>query len=227
MPRLARRLFMIDFAQARRMMVDCQIRTFDVTDLAVLDGFYTVPREAFLPVEKGSLAYSDKPIVVGEGRGRTMLAPMILARMIQLAEVRPGSRVLDVGGAAGYGPAILAEMGAEVVALETKQDFDGVTRQPLQDRPGSVSMVSGPLEAGHAGGAPYEVILVEGAVQGSPDTLLAQLADGGRLVCIDGDSRPGRVSIFVKSGAHHGKRTVFDASAPVLDGFQRAEAFVF
>lgn len=218
---------MIDFAQARRMMVDCQIRTFDVTDLAVLNGFYTVPREAFLPKDRSSLAYSDKPIVLGEGRGRTMLTPMILARMVQLAEIPPGSRVLDVGGATGYGAAVLAVMGAEVVALESELTFDGLTRQPSQDRPGSVEVVTGPLEAGYAKFAPYDVILIEGAIQGAPDALLAQLADGGRLVCIDGDTRPGRVTLFVKSGDHHGKRTVFDASAPVLDGFKRLEAFVF
>lgn len=218
---------MIDFAQARRMMVDCQIRTFDVTDIEVLTAFDTVRREDFLPPDRHSLAYSDKPIALADGAGRTMLTPMVLARMIQLAEVSPGAKVLDVGGGSGYGAAILAELGADVVALESQPELTERARGAFAAANSGVEAVAGPLAEGYAAGAPYDVILVEGAIQRSPDALLGQLAEGGRLVCIDGGARPGRVTIYVRSGDHFGSRSVFDASAPILDGFERVEAFVF
>jgi protein-L-isoaspartate(D-aspartate) O-methyltransferase len=186
-----------------------------------------VPREVFIPQDRRSLAYSDKPITLGEGPGRTMLTPMVLARMIQHADVRPGNRVLTVGGGTGYAAAILAELGANVVALESRPEFDGQAHTGSGVAAGRIQAVTGPLADGHADAAPYDVILVEGSVQRAPDRLLAQLADGGRLVCIDGRSRPGRVTIYVRSGDHVGNRSVFDANAPILEGFEQMEAFVF
>ena len=168
---------MLDFAQARRMMVDSQVRTFDVNDLAVLAAFDEVPREGFVPAGRESLAYMDQnlPISDGDGPGerRFMLAPMVLARMIQALELAPGQRVLDIGGGLGYSAAVLLRLGCSVIALET-QDLAEAMRRRLAGVEG-VAVEAGPLDRGCADAAPYDAVLVNGAVETRPETLLRQL----------------------------------------------------
>lgn len=115
---------MSDFAALRRTMVDCQIRTFDVTDHAVIARFLEVPREKFVPIELRELAYSDIALKIRAakpgGEARVLLPPMILARLVQGADVKPEDKVLDIASGTGYSTAILAELAKEVVTLNSE-----------------------------------------------------------------------------------------------------------
>ncbi|GJE26972.1 protein-L-isoaspartate O-methyltransferase family protein [Methylobacterium organophilum] len=217
---------MLDFAQARRLMVDCQLRTFDVNDNAVLDAFDSVPRERFMPQGREGFAYIDQTIRLGEAEGdvRVMPAPMVLARMIQALQVRPGSRALDVATGHGYGAAILARLGARVVALEPVAALAAVARERLGDQ---ATLIEGAVETGAAAEAPFDAILVEGRVETRPQALLDQLADEGRLVCVLGPERGAKATLFVRAGNAFGSRPLFDAALPPLKAFAPAPGFAF
>jgi protein-L-isoaspartate(D-aspartate) O-methyltransferase len=224
----------LDFAQLRRNMVDNQLRTYSITDRTVLDAMGTVQRELFVPAEKMAVAYSDLPLEIRSGKSiRRMLSPMVLARMAQAAEISRTDRILDVGGAAGCSAALLARLGAEVIALESD---DALVRDATANlaRAGvsNARAVSGPLEAGFAAAAPYDVIFVNGKVEVAPEVLLGQLTAKGRLVAIrplpgEQTGRAGRAVVFQKTGSTLGEREVFDAAAQILPGFQVAAAFAF
>jgi protein-L-isoaspartate(D-aspartate) O-methyltransferase len=222
----------MDFAQARRNMVDCQLRTFDVSDIPLLDAFEAIPRERFVPEGRETLAYSDQDLLVSDGvpgaERRFMIKAMFLARLIQALEVKPGEKVLDVACGLGYSSALLAHLGASVVALESSEALAAAARDRLAAAgvPG-VTTVAGPLERGHAAGAPYAAILVNGLLEVSPGGLLDQLADGGRLACIERVGRAGRAMLYVRSGEAFGSRSIFDAGAPVLPAFKAEPGFVF
>ena len=222
---------MLDYAQARRTMVDCQLRTFDITDRAVLAVFGDVPRERFVPDDRQSLAYMDQNVIVadrGDISGRIMLAPMVFARLVQSLEIESGSRVLDVGSGRGYGSAILAELGAQVVALESSQDLSRSSGETLASLGlVGITAVHGPLAAGSRDHGPYDAIVVNGAVESRPDILLDQLASNGRLACLQRDGRACRAVLYVRSANAVGFRILFDATAPVLDEFKPAPEFVF
>ncbi|CAO4145358.1 protein-L-isoaspartate O-methyltransferase family protein [Methylorubrum aminovorans] len=216
---------MLDYAQARRLMVDCQLRTFDVNDVAVLDAFDSVPRERFVPPGREDFAYIDQTLTfdAGEDGVRSMPAPMVLARMIQALKIRPGTRALDVGTGYGYGAAILGRLGAEVVALESAADLAGAARERLGE---SADLVQGALTAPVKGG-PFDAILVEGRVEVRPQALLDQLADDGRLVCVLGPHRNAKATLFVRAGDAFGSRALFDASLPALKSFATEPGFAF
>src|SRR4051794_7269989 len=195
----------MDFAQARRNMVDCQLRTFDVSDIPLLDAFEAIPRERFVPPGRETLAYSDQDLAVSDGiagtERRCMIKPMFLARLIQALDVGPGEKVLDVACGLGYSSALLAHLGASVVALESSEVLAAAARERLGSvGAAGVTMVSGSLERGHAAEAPYDAILVNGLVEVSPHGLLEQLTDGGRLACIERVGRAGRAMLYVRSG---------------------------
>ncbi|AWN49420.1 protein-L-isoaspartate O-methyltransferase [Methylobacterium terrae] len=217
---------MLDYAQARRLMVDCQLRTFDVTDIALLDAFDAVPRERFLPEDRQAFAYIDQPQAVGteDGETRYMPAPMVLARLIQALALKPGDRVLEVGAGLGYGAAILRRLGVEVVALESLPGLAAAARERLGD---GVTVEAGPLDKGAAGHGPYAAILVEGQVERRPQSLLDQLADGGRLACVQGQGRPAKATLWVRSGDAFGSRPLFDATLPPLRAFAVEAGFAF
>ncbi|MEH3119909.1 MAG: protein-L-isoaspartate O-methyltransferase [Methylorubrum populi] len=216
---------MLDYAQARRLMVDCQLRTFDVNDVSVLDAFDSVPRERFVPPGREEFAYIDQTLTFGAGEDgtRAMPAPMVLARMIQALKIRPGVRALDVGTGYGYGAAVLGRLGAEVVALEASSELAGAARARLGE---TAEVVQGALGAPAKGG-PFDAILVEGRVETRPQALLDQLRDDGRLVCVLGPHRNAKATLFVRAGDAFGSRSLFDASLPALKSFAAEPGFAF
>jgi protein-L-isoaspartate(D-aspartate) O-methyltransferase len=223
---------MTDFARVRRAMVDNQLRTYDISDLRVLSAMNQVPREMFVPKEREMLSYSDQPLIVGdagEEGPRVMLAPMVLARILQNLQIREGDRVLDLAGGLGYSAAVLARMGARVVALESNQALADKARDNLAHLGlSAVEVVVGPLEGGAPAQAPFDVILLNGAIQRRPDAVLEQLVDGGRLGCIEGPGdRTSRATLYVRAGDIFSSRALFDAAAPVLTPFRHEPGFVF
>jgi len=215
---------MTDFAAARRNMVDGTIRTADVTDLRLLRAFQETPRERFVPAKSAELAYVDFDLPVAAHR--FLMQPRLLSKMLQVADIKATDRVLVVGCATGYGAAILSRIAAQVVALEEDAELARAAREALADRP-NVEVVSGSLAAGCTASAPFDVIVVEGATEIVPETLLRQLSDGGRLLCVLGGDAAAKAMLYLRSGGDVGGRAVFDAAAPVLPGFTRPLAFAF
>jgi protein-L-isoaspartate(D-aspartate) O-methyltransferase len=217
---------MTDFATARQHMVDGQVRTADVTDLRILSAMLEIPRERFVPPASAKLAYLDLDLPVGEGESRRLLKPMVLAKLIHAADISPGDRILDVGCATGYGAAVLARIAGQVVALEQDANLAQAARTALSGQ-ANVTIASGPLKAGWPQGSPYDVILLEGAIETQPDTFLSQLRDGGRLVCVLGSGPGSKAMLYCRSGDELGGRPIFDATAALLPGFARAPVFTF
>jgi protein-L-isoaspartate(D-aspartate) O-methyltransferase len=213
------------YAEARQNMVDNQLRANKVTDEALLAAMGRIARERFVPEALAGIAYIDEDLAIGDGR--FLLEPMVLARLIQAAEVRAGDRVLDVGCATGYAAAVLATLGARVVALEGDPRLADRARAILAaEGVTGVSVVAGDLAQGHPPGAPYDVILVEGRIERLPPVLLGQLAAGGRLVAVMAER--GRVgeAVLVRQGS--GARVaLFDAATLPLPGFAAEPGFVF
>ncbi len=154
-------------------MVDNQLRPQGVSDPAVLQAMATVPREQFLPDQSRPLAYVDRAIAIGPGR--FLSAPAVLGQLLTQMAPERGQRALVIGAGTGYSAALLAAMGLEVVAVESAPELAGKAREL------GVAVIEAPLEAGHRAGAPYDQILIDGAVEAIPDAIIAQLADGGRL----------------------------------------------
>jgi protein-L-isoaspartate(D-aspartate) O-methyltransferase len=219
------RIAMTDFAAARRNMVDGQVRTADVTDLRIISAMLEVPREAFLPPAKAALAYLDLDVPVGEG-GRRLIKPMVLAKLIQAADLTNTDRVLDVGCVTGYAAAVLARIAGQVVALEQDASLAQAARAALSTLP-NVAVQSGMLTEGWPQGGPYDAILVEGATEFAPEALLRQLKDGGRLVCVLGSGPSAKAMLYRRSGHDTGGRAIFDATAPQLPGFAKPPQFAF
>jgi protein-L-isoaspartate(D-aspartate) O-methyltransferase len=217
---------MTDFATARRHMVDGQVRTADVTDLRILAAMLETPRENFVPSSAAGLAYLDLDLAVGEAGARRLLKPMVLAKLIHAANVASSDRVLDVGCSTGYAAAILSRITGQVIALEQDSGLAQTARAALASQ-SNVNVVSGPLIAGWPQGAPYDVILLEGATEIAPHTFLGQLKDRARLVCVLGSGPAAKAMLYCRSGEELGGRPIFDASAAVLPGFARAPVFAF
>ncbi len=217
---------MIDFVAARRNMVEGQVRTADVTDLRILSAMLEIPRENFVPPGAAGLAYLDLDLAVGEAGSRRLLKPMVLAKLIHAADIASRDRVLDVGCGAGYAAAVLAHFAGQVVALDQDAGLVQGARSALAGQP-NVTVVNGPLTGGWPQGAPYDVILLEGATEIAPQAFLSQLKDGGRLVCILGGGPSAKAMLYGRCGEELGGRPIFDASATVLPGFAKVPAFAF
>ncbi|HWV53846.1 protein-L-isoaspartate O-methyltransferase [Pseudorhodoplanes sp.] len=215
---------MADFATLRRSMVDGQVRTADVTDRPLIQAMLDVPRERFVPADQRELSYLDLGLVVGEGR--RLLKPMVLAKMIQALELAVDQRVLDVGCTTGYAAALLSRLCNSVVALEEQPALASQARANLSGI-GNVEVIEGALAAGHVAGAPYDAILVEGAVEFQPDSLCRQLSEGGRLVCILGVGPAAKATLYRRDGADISRHAIFDAAGVVLPGFAKPAAFAF
>lgn len=216
---------MADSALQRKNMVESQIRPSDITDRRITSAMSDIAREPFLPqgLDK-TLAYMDGAIALAAGRA--MLAPRTLAQLLQLAAIDADDKVLIVGAASGYSAAIAARMGKSVTALESDAALTAIAASTLAGH-GNVNAVTGELPAGYAAGAPYDVILIDGAVDEIPEALIGQLGQGGRLVTIEAGAGIGRAIVLTKSAAAVSKRVAFDAAGPVLPGFARAKGFVF
>lgn len=220
---------MLDFATARRMMVDGQIRPNDVTDLRIISAFLSVPRERFVPAERAGIAYLDLDVPVTTGTlARCLLKPMVLAKFLQIAAVGETDRVLDVGAATGYSSAILSHVAGSVVGLELDPALARQAAESVRDVASApVEIVQGSLEAGWAARAPYDVIVVNGAIEELPHALCDQLRDGGRLVCVLGTGPASKGMLYRKDGNEMSGRPVFDAAAAALPGFAKVPSFAF
>jgi protein-L-isoaspartate(D-aspartate) O-methyltransferase len=223
---------MTDTTQQRINMVDSQVRPSDVTDRRIIRAMLEVPREAFAPQALHALAYMDEPLPVtmpGNARpSRTLLAPRTLAKMLQLAEIEPDGTVLDVGCGTGYSTALLSKMAGKVIGLEADPALAEWAREVLRELGATgTTVLQGPLEAGVPAEAPFDAILLGGAVPEVPRPLLDQLKDGGRLVAIVVPDGYGRAQVWRRTGHSFASRTAFDAAADVLPGFARQAGFVF
>lgn len=208
-----------DFAAARRAMIDSQLRPVGVTDAAVLAAMDSVPREQFVPETVRPLAYADRSLSLGGGR--FLAAPAVLGQLLTEMAPAPGERVLVVGAGTGYSAAVLAAIGCDVVALESSAELAARAGQL------GVRAVEGPLEAGHKDGAPYDLVLIDGAVEQLPDTIIAQLADGGRLGAALGDRGTTRLIVGQKVAGAFGYLSIADAGVAPLPGFSRPRPFTF
>lgn len=208
-----------DYAEARSAMIESQLRPQGVTDRAVLDAMRSVTREAFVPAEARSLAYSDRAVPLGNGR--YLGAPAALGQLLTDMSPQPGERALVVGGSSGYSAAILAAMGLGVTLLESDPALAAIARA------NGVATVEGSLAAGQRKGAPYDIILIDGAIEQIPEALIAQLADGGRLGTGLANGSVTRLVVGRKSGDAFGTLSLGDAGVPPLPGFTRPPAFTF
>lgn len=223
-----------DTAHLRRTMVERQLRPYDVVDLPVLNRFLEVPREIFLPSSLLALAYSDLaiPAKAASGAGsRGLPAPLVLARFLQSAEIQPNHRVLEIAGGAGYSAALLSGLATEVTAVESEPELAAEARRNLAKIGASnVRVECGPLEKGAPGAAPFDVILIHGAVEANLDDLLQQLTPNGHLLAfmrLNGGSGMKAVRFERSEGKPSGVRPLFDAAAPSLPAFKKAPTFVF
>jgi protein-L-isoaspartate(D-aspartate) O-methyltransferase len=208
-----------DFAAARAAMVENQLRPQGVADPAVLEAMGQVQREHFLPAERRPLAYVDRAVLMGERR--YMPAPAVLGSWLTQMMPLRGQRALVVGAGTGYSAAVLAAMGLTVTALESSSAL------AAEARAHGLDVVEGPLEAGWKKGAPYDQILIDGAVEYIPDAIVDQLADGGRLGTALVDRGIARLIVGRKAAGAFGYLSLSDAGVPALPGFTRPRAFTF
>ena len=218
---------MVDYAAARRNMVESQLRTNKVARTALLAAFESVPRELFVPEALRGAAYVDEDIDLGGGR--YVMEPLVLARLLQAARPRAEDMVLDIGSGSGYGTAILARLSATVVALESDGALAERANRTLTELGiDNVIVVEGPLAEGYPKQGPYDVILLDGAVSRVPPAISGQLAEGGRLVTVVRDSAGvGRATLLQCHDRRVSGRVIFDAAVPILPGFEEESGFIF
>lgn len=216
----------MDFARARHLMVETQVRTSDVTNTAVIAAMRALPREAFAPPALKAFAYSDLELEVAPGRW--LLRPRDLGKLLQALGPKPGDKALEISGATGYGAAVLAKCGAATTLLEANPDLNFAAVAAL----GAcgvehVQTASTDITAGWADQAPYSLIMLNGAAEVVPDAWIAQLADGGRLGVIVRKGVTGEARLYTKSGNVTAYRVLFDAAPPVAPGLAAKPQFAF
>lgn len=217
---------MPNFVQARLHMLNSQIRTNDVTDPDILRAFKAVPRELFVPKAQRALSYSD--VHINCGQDRYLMRPRDMAKMVQAAEIAPTDVVLNIAAGRGYSTAILAGLCETVVGLEDSEDRVDRATAILNDIDiTNAAFVKGDLKSGAREHGPFNVIFVCGAVSAVPATWLDQLANGGRLVVVKQNGPMGQCSVYTRAGDAVGERVEFDASMPLLPGFEPKEEFIF
>jgi protein-L-isoaspartate(D-aspartate) O-methyltransferase len=216
---------MADTATQRANMVEGSVRTNDVTDPRIYGALREVPRERFVPTAKRALAYADVPVEIAPGR--FLLDPRTFGKLLQLAGLRATDRVLDVACGTGYSTVVLAKIAKSVIGLEQDADLVRIASDLIpQSGATNASIMQGGLTEGAKG--PFDVIVIEGGVDAVPEQLLAQLAEGGRLVAIVAPPRgQGRAQLFVREKGGVGSRLDFDATVPALAGFKKVVGFVF
>lgn len=215
---------MPDFSARRTMMVDTQVRPSDVTKFPIIDAMLTIPREEFVPAAKREAAYMGENLELGAGR--VLLEPRTLAKMLDALDVSQDELVLDIGSGIGYSAAVIARMAEAVVALEEDETLASEAVEALMAvGADNVIAQTGALTQGAAEHGPYDVIVIEGAVQSLPDDIAAQLKDGGRIAAIFVEGALGEARIGHKQNGQISWRMAFNAGAPVLPGFERAAVF--
>ena len=221
---------MSGFSTARQNMVDGQVRPSDVTDLRIIDAMLAVPREAFVPEGRRALAYLDLDLDVSEGASEKgfLIKPVVTAKMLQAAEIKDTDNVLVAGCATGYTAALVARLAGRVTATEGDPVLAAKAKDVLtQFEVPNVTVGVAPAAEGYPANAPYDVIVLNGATEVTPDRLYRQLKDGGRLVGVFAMTQPPRAMIVTRSHGDFGNRALFDAAVPVLPGLERVPAFVF
>ena len=220
-----------DYTAARNNMVDSQIRPNRVTDPRVLDAMRSLPRESFVLPALAPLAYIDEDLPLGGGR--VLVEPLVTARLLQMARIRPGDRVLVSGAGVGYGAAIASACGGQVVALEEDDALMAIALRILPRVAPGVRLVQGKLALGLPSDGSWDVIIIEGAVAAIPDGYAQQMAPGGRLVTVIAapGGRGGRMvlaePVSAAGASRLRAREMFDCNTPLLPGLCPAPAFVF
>lgn len=205
------------------MMIESQLMPCGVVSPLVVTGFHSVPREDYVPAERRNVAYVDAAQPLADGR--EIMPPLSLGRLLEAAQPQPGERALVVMAGTGYAAAVLAAMAVDVTAVEPDPALAAVARKNLGD---SVTVIEGAAEAGHAAGAPYDLLLVDGAIDVLPPALVAQLADGGRAAAVlRGTDGVLRASIGRKAAGLLYFDPVAEAGAPLLAPFLKREGFRF
>ncbi|MEO8883587.1 MAG: protein-L-isoaspartate O-methyltransferase [Devosia sp.] len=220
---------MIDFAAARKKMVENQLRTSAITDRRLLAAMAQVPREQFVPEGRRDLAYIDEShLLTASGAPRYLSAPAPFGKLVQLATVNTSDKVLDLGCGTGYSAAVLAGLCDQLVAVESDPALAAAAQSNLKTLGiDNVKIVEAPIEGGARSAGPFDVIILEGAVDLVSDALLAQLADGGRLVALMRQGAAAAAHLFVKSGRDVASRTEFNTTLPPLPGGEAPAEFVF
>ncbi|MFO1106183.1 MAG: protein-L-isoaspartate O-methyltransferase [Amaricoccus sp.] len=217
---------MIDFAAAREAMVDCQVRPSDVTRFPIIAAMLAVPREDFVPETLKPVAYLGEHVPLAPGR--VLLDPRVFAKMLDAVNVGPTDLVLDIGSGLGYSAAVLAQMAEAVVALEEAPELAEAAARLLSAQSADNAVVeTGPLAGGVPAQGPYDVIMIEGAIEQLPEAIEDQLKPGGRIAAIFREGRGGQARLGLRLGHGIVWRRVFDAAAPVLPGFAATKAFEF
>ena len=215
---------MTDYAARRTMMVDTQVRPSDVTKFPIIDAMLSVPREAFVPDRLREAAYLGENLDLGEGR--VMLDPRTLAKMLDALDIEGDDLVLDIGAAHGYSSAVIARMAEAVVGVEADANLvEEAQRTLLEHGADNVIMQQGDLAIGAPDHGPYDVILLQGALEHLPEAITDQLKEGGRMACLFLEGALGVVRIGYKIDGRLNWRYAFNAGAPVLPGFERHAAF--
>lgn len=222
---------MADVVLQRKNMVESQVRPNDITDRRILNAMLAIPREAFVPIALKPIAYMDETLVLVKANAgspvRGMMAPRAFAKLLQLAEIGPADVVLDVGAMTGYSTAVIARLAQTVVALEDDSALADAASKALEELAAdNAAVVTGDLEIGYPSEGPYDAIVVEGAVEQIPSSLLDQLKDGGRLVAIEAGV-PANAVVWKRLGRHFDRRVAFEAAAPAVPGFEKKKEFIF
>lgn len=204
----------------RSTMINSQLRTIGVNDPDVLSAVAAVGREKFMPAGRAGLAYADALVPIAAGR--TMIEPMILALLLSHLRIQPNEKVLVIGCGTGYSAALVAQLTNHSTAIESNPALASFARDA------GVAVTESPLSGGDPSGAPYDVMLIDGAVAQLPTALLAQLREGGRLgAVIIGDDGVGRATTGAVFAGHFAGNAVLETATTLLPGFERPRQFVF
>lgn len=215
---------MPDYAARRTMMVDTQVRPSDVTKFPIIEAMLAIPREVYVPSDRREMAYLGENLPIAPGR--VLLDPRTLAKLLNAIDVQPDELVLDLGCGYGYSTAVLSRLAEAVVAIEEDSAIAPEAEAALSAQGvDNVAVVTGPLVDGAPRHGPYDVIALQGAAEQLPSALLDQLKDGGRIGCIFMEGVLGICRIGYKVDGQISWRDAFNASAPVMPGFERRHAF--
>ena len=216
---------MTDFATRRTMMVDTQVRPSDVTKFPIIEALLSVPREAYVPRALREAAYVGENLMIAPRR--VMLEVRTLAKLLDALDIQPDELVLDLGFGLGYSTAVIARLAEAVIAVEEDADLAGQAEKTLaSEGVDNAAVICGPLSHGAAKHGPYDVITVQGAIEMLPQDLSDQLKEGGRIGCVFMEGALGVARVGYKIDGVVAWRFVFNATAPVLPGFELQRGFV-